>query len=630
MPRKITARRQCACWAALWIPDGFISFAEFQAFEAVLCLPDALYMTAFSLFDTNGSGFITLDEFERVIRLTTLQRHVPFDFAGDFVTLNFGKDKKRLVSYEEFTEILHAFHEAHAVQAFKQFDKQGTGYIRAMDFHDIMTNVKSHLLTAFVRDNLVAVAGGKGSTRVSFPYFMAFNNLLNNMELIKRIFTTVTRNNLKTPLTKEEFLTGSQVWSQVTPLEVDILFHIASLRHQTGKLTFEDLEMITPERVTIPSYHITEFKAVSDPSERGFFIQILESAYRFTLGSVAGAVGATAVYPIDLVKTRMQNQRSRAHLEELLYKNSIDCFKKVVRYEGILGLYRGLLPQLVGVAPEKAIKLTMNDFIRDKIVDETGLIPLWGEILAGGTAGASQVVFTNPLEIVKIRLQVSGEVASTQKIRAGSVMRELGFRGLYKGARACFLRDIPFSAIYFPTYAHAKVWFQDEHGHNSMLSLLGAAALAGIPAASLVTPADVIKTRLQVAARKGQTTYSGLLDCARKIWAEEGGRAFWKGAGARVLRSSPQFGVTLMTYEMLQRLFKVDFGGTRPTGEDLKVPMQSQYVYRSTNPDHIGGYNLALATFAGVESKFGLFLPRFRTEIVPVGNPNLKPGVAPA
>ena len=39
-------------------------------------------------------------------------------------------------------------------------------------------------------------------------------------------------------------------------------------------------------------------------------VQILESAYRFTLGSIAGATGATAVYPIDLVKTRMQNQRT--------------------------------------------------------------------------------------------------------------------------------------------------------------------------------------------------------------------------------------------------------------------------------------------------------------------------------
>ena len=127
------------------------------------------------------------------------------------MNLNFGRDKKRPVSYEEFTEILHDFHEEHAVQAFKQFDSEGRGYIKAMDFYEIMTNVKSHLLTPYVKDNLVAVAGGRGASRVTFPYFMAFNNLLNNMELIKKVFTTVARNNLRQPLTKEEFLTGSQV-----------------------------------------------------------------------------------------------------------------------------------------------------------------------------------------------------------------------------------------------------------------------------------------------------------------------------------------------------------------------------------------------------------------------------------
>lgn len=56
----------------------------------------------------------------------------------------------------------------------------------------------------------------------------------------------------------------------------------------------------------------------------------------------------------------------------------------------------------------------------------------------------------------------------------------------------------------------------------------------GMPAASLVTPADVIKTRLQVAARAGQTTYSGLVDCFWKILREEGPRAFWKGSGGNV------------------------------------------------------------------------------------------------
>jgi hypothetical protein len=53
---------------------------------------------------------------------------------------------------------------------------------------------------------------------------------------------------------------------------------------------------------------------------------------------------------------------------------------------------------------------------------------------------------------------------------------------------------------------------------------------AGVPAAGLLTPADVIKTRLQVKARKGQETYNGIVDCYRKIVKAEGPTAFWKGA----------------------------------------------------------------------------------------------------
>ena len=50
----------------------------------------------------------------------------------------------------------------------------------------------------------------------------------------------------------------------------------------------------------------------------------------------------------------------------------------------------------------------------------------------------------------------------------------------------------------------------------------------------MVTPADVIKTRLQVAARAGQTSYTGVIDCFRKIMREEGFKALWKGAGGTV------------------------------------------------------------------------------------------------
>jgi len=43
--------------------------------------------------------------------------------------------------------------------------------------------------------------------------------------------------------------------------------------------------------------------------------------YRFLLGAMGGTLGASAVYPIDLVKTRMQNQRSGSYLGEVMYKN---------------------------------------------------------------------------------------------------------------------------------------------------------------------------------------------------------------------------------------------------------------------------------------------------------------------
>lgn len=89
------------------------------------------------------------------------------------------------------------------------------------------------------------------------------------------------------------------------------------------------------------------------------------------------------MYPIDLVKTRMQNQRTGSYVGEVAYRNSIDCFKKVVRHEGVLGLYRGLVPQLIGVAPEKAIKLTVNDLVRDKLSASNGALPLYAEGIAG-------------------------------------------------------------------------------------------------------------------------------------------------------------------------------------------------------------------------------------------------------
>ncbi|KAK2858237.1 hypothetical protein Q7C36_006156 [Tachysurus vachellii] len=594
--------------------DGLISFQEFLAFESILCVPDALFIVAFQLFDKTGTGDISFENVRDIFSQTTVHHHIPFNWDCEFIRLHFGHDRTKHLSYLEFTQFLQELQLEHARQAFAQKDKAKTGTISALDFSDIMSTIRHHMLTPFVEENLVSAAGSGASHMVSFSYFNAFNSLLNNMELIRKIYSTLAGSRKDTLLTKEEFVHAANKFGQITPMEIDILYQLSGLHSQTGRLNLADIDRIAPLEEGALPFHLAEAqKQIHGDAARPVWLQAAESAYRFTLGSIAGATGATAVYPIDLVKTRMQNQRSTgSFVGELMYKNSFDCAKKVLRYEGFFGFYRGLVPQLIGVAPEKAIKLTVNDFVRDKFTEKDGLIPLPAEILAGGCAGASQVIFTNPLEIVKIRLQVAGEITTGPRVSALSVIRDLGFFGLYKGAKACFLRDIPFSAIYFPVYAHTKSMLADEEGRLGPLQLLTAGAIAGVPAASLVTPADVIKTRLQVAARAGQTTYNGVIDCFRKIMREEGFRALWKGAGARVFRSSPQFAVTLVTYELLQRWFYVDFGGHRPSGSE-PTPKSRISELPPVNAEHVGGYRLAAATFAGVESKFGLHLPKFKS-----------------
>lgn len=63
---------------------------------------------------------------------------------------------------------------------------------------------------------------------------MAFNSLLNNMELLKRIYLNAAGGNRTEPVTKDELLHSAQTMSQITPLEIDILYQLTGALHQTG------------------------------------------------------------------------------------------------------------------------------------------------------------------------------------------------------------------------------------------------------------------------------------------------------------------------------------------------------------------------------------------------------------
>jgi len=86
-----------------------------------------------------------------------------------------------------------------------------------------------------------------------------------------------------------------------------------------------------------------------------------------------------------------------------VFSGPLDCAAKILRNEGILGFYRGLGANLVGVTPEKAIKLAANEFFREHLEKDDGSITLQNEMIAGALAGFCQVIATNPMEITKIR-----------------------------------------------------------------------------------------------------------------------------------------------------------------------------------------------------------------------------------
>ncbi|KAJ3364889.1 hypothetical protein HDU91_002400 [Kappamyces sp. JEL0680] len=241
-------------------------------------------------------------------------------------------------------------------------------------------------------------------------------------------------------------------------------------------------------------------------------------------GAIAGVIGTSIVFPLDMVKTRLQNQTL-----------------------------------VNGKAPYSGMRAYPGSFLG---VHPDGL-PLAFGMLSGATAGLCQVIATNPMEITKIQLQLASAREGAQ-LTAVQVIQKLGLRGLYKGTTATLARDVPFSLMFFSMQATLKKWGTVPGEKTSLAAVFGAGVVSGACAAAVVTPADVVKTRLQVLPRPGDPIYKGQLDCyryfdlfiePRTIIQNEGSAALFRGIVPRVLIVSPLFAITVFVYELQQRLF---------------------------------------------------------------------------
>ncbi|XP_047120513.1 mitochondrial glutamate carrier 1-like [Schistocerca piceifrons] len=279
-------------------------------------------------------------------------------------------------------------------------------------------------------------------------------------------------------------------------------------------------------------------------------------------GGLAGVISVTTLFPLDLVKTRLQIQRIKPNCTQM-YNSMWDCFKKTYKSEGFRGMYRGSGVNVLLITPEKAIKLIVNDYCRHYLSQEHKLT-LKFEILSGAIAGMCQVIITTPMELLKVQLQNAGQLAILQKVDrkaapkfeathiALKLLRTEGISGLYRGLGITMVRDISFSVLYFPVFAHLNAFGPKKHSAPDKavfwFTFLAGCASGSI-AALCATPFDVIKTRLQLlVAVDSEMKYSGIVDAAVKILRTEGPFAFFKGGATRVLVIAPAFGIVEMVY----------------------------------------------------------------------------------
>ncbi|CAL5396612.1 unnamed protein product [Camellia sinensis] len=307
-------------------------------------------------------------------------------------------------------------------------------------------------------------------------------------------------------------------------------------------------------------------------------------------GASAGAIAATVVCPLDVIKTRLQVYG----LPKLPHSGPrgniiITSLQNIIQTEGLKGMYRGLSPTLVALLPNWAS-------------DNSGQLTFGANMIAASGAGAATATATNPLWVVKTRLQSSiaylnqNPIAGnwdgvhkrnsflvltrmqlagigTQGMRPGVVpykgifsalrriSHEEGIRGLYSGLLPSLV-GISHVAIQFPAYEKIKSYFaKRDNTTTSKLSpgkLMIASAVSKLVASVMTYPHEVVRSRLQEQGqvKNSQVRYDGVVDCIKKVFQKEGVPGFYRGCATNLFRTTPSAVITFTSYEMIHRFLQ--------------------------------------------------------------------------
>lgn len=294
-------------------------------------------------------------------------------------------------------------------------------------------------------------------------------------------------------------------------------------------------------------------------------------------GGVGGTVGAVITCPLEIVKTRLQSSTafkpalsgisvstggSVIHVEDCGRKTAgiVKCIKQIIEAEGATALFKGLGPTLVGVAPARSIYFgtyaNTKSFLNTRLSPESSLVHL----LSAGSAGFISCTLTNPIWMVKTRMQLdqrTGAAYNNMWRCAKYVYQTEGVRGFYRGVTASYA-GLSETMIHFVIYEKIKQVISTQNYSTSsdrrpwdFVCFMGAAATSKSIASTLAYPHEVARTRLRQEGNKYRTFIQTLIT----VFKEEGHRGLYGGLGTHLVRQIPNTAIIMATYEFVVYLF---------------------------------------------------------------------------
>ena len=278
-------------------------------------------------------------------------------------------------------------------------------------------------------------------------------------------------------------------------------------------------------------------------------------------GAGAGAVAKTATAPLERLKILFQVQgMAERDLVAPKYRGIFQATRVVIAEEGVRGLWKGNLTNVLRVIPVYGLKFAFNDSIKAVVAGPSNARLSTGQLLWVGTlAGLLQTALTYPMETVRTRLTLGPE----QGVRYNGIVdcfrqmvRTEGWGGLFKGFGPTMVSGAPYTGLQMTSYEIMKRNAPEFLPADGMAMQLVAGAVSGLVAQTVTYPGDTVRRRMQNNGAGGAPkTYRNSFHCTYLIYKNEGLGGFFKGAWTNTVRAVPGAAVQFAAYEFLKKSF---------------------------------------------------------------------------